>query len=159
MFDFSKISWMSKAFQNTQIEELEIDITNAIYIDDMCDDCKNLKKVVLKNMGSNVKSIANAFRGNFSLESVGVLNLEGTNKAGDCFKDCNSLRDVSCVPETIKISITIPSPVLSDESKDSIINGLAYVTTAQTLTVSKNAGFTAEHKATAQSKGWTVVEQ
>lgn len=75
------------------------------------------------------------------------------------FTNCNALKNIRFVPETTKKSTTIPSPVLSDESKDSIINGLAYVTTAQTLTVSKNAGFTAEHKATAQSKGWTVVEQ
>jgi hypothetical protein len=135
MFDFSKTLWLSSAFQNTQIEELELDIPNVVYIDNMCNGCKNLKRVVLKNMGSAVKSIANAFRDNFSLESVGTLNLEGTTTVGMCFSGCDSLRDVSFVPETIKKSITIPSPVLSNESIISILQGLAPVDTTQTLTV------------------------
>jgi hypothetical protein len=133
MFDFSKTLWLSAAFQNTQIEELEIDIPNVVYIDDMCMGCKNLKRVVLKNMGSAVKSVRSAFYNNFSLESVGILNFEGTTNTSFCFSGCNSLRDVSFVPETIKISIAIPSPVLSDDSIKSILRGLAYVETMQTL--------------------------
>jgi hypothetical protein len=142
MFDFSKIAWMSNAFQNTQIEELEIDITNAIYIDNMCDGCKNLKRVVLKNMGSAVKSVRNAFFNNSLLESVGTLNFEGTTNTGNIFFGCDSLRDVSFVPETTKISIEISSPVLTKESisgKEGIINGLNSEVTGQTLTLKRDA--------------------
>lgn len=108
---------------------------------------------------SKATTLTGAFRNTGLITIEEPLNFSSATAVDGVFEDSVALKDILFVPETIKRSIKIPSPVLSNESKDSIINGLAYVETAQTLTVPKNAGFTAEHKATAQSKGWTVVER
>jgi hypothetical protein len=50
------------------------------------------------------------------------------------------------------------SSKLTSESVQSIINGLATVTTAQTLTLNKAIALTDEQKATIQTKGWTLVQ-
>lgn len=60
----------------------------------------------------------------------------------DMFQQCISLVDVSFVAESIKGSITIPSPVLSKESisgEQGIINGLNSEVTGQTLTIPRIA--------------------
>jgi hypothetical protein len=53
------------------------------------------------------------------------------------FLNANALREVRIVPQTMKLSTRITSSVLSAESIQSIAYGLAYVTTAQTLTLNK----------------------
>jgi hypothetical protein len=73
------------------------------------------------------------------------------------FDGCTSLVDVGFVAESIKESIIIPSDVLSKESKNSIFNGLAYVTTAQTLTLHKDAKILQSQVDSANAKGWTVA--
>lgn len=93
-----------------------------------------------------------------------------------CFDGCTALVNVSFVEESIKKSITIPSPVLSIGnvfdlndtenvgSVQSIINGLATLAegaTAQTLTLSKNLPLTEEQKqaitTAVNNKGWTLA--
>ena len=75
------------------------------------------------------------------------------------FSGCISLVDVRFVKETIKGSIKIPSPVLSAESIQSIIDGLATVATAQTLTLHADvkAKLTAEQLATITGKNWNLA--
>lgn len=92
------------------------------------------------------------------------------------FANCAALKNIRLVPETIKISIIIPSPVLSIGnvfdltdtenvgSVQSIINGLitlAEGAAAQTLTLSKNLPLTAEQKQAitiaVNNKGWTLA--
>jgi hypothetical protein len=159
MFDFSKVGTFNHMFlMCDELEHIELDCSSVTTMINAFGNCTNLKTVKLHNTTNN-KSLAHTFSGCKNLISVETLDCSSITAYVNPFYNCDSLVTLKFVPETIKASITIPSPVLSDESKDSIINGLAYVTTAQTLTVSKNAGFTAEHKATAQSKGWTVVEQ
>jgi hypothetical protein len=48
--------------------------------------------------------------------------------------------------------------VLTAESIQSIIDGLATVTTAQTLTLNKAIVLTDEQKATINAKGWTLAQ-
>lgn len=75
------------------------------------------------------------------------------------FSGCSSLVNVGFVAETIIESISFAhSPLLSADSIQSIIDGLAYVTTAQTLTLHKAITLTDEQKATINSKGWTLVQ-
>lgn len=73
---------------------------------------------------------------------------------------CPKLREVRVVPGSLKVSTTIPSStVLSAESKQSIVDGLADLTgqTTQTLTM-KNIVLTDDQKATITSKNWTLVQ-
>jgi len=63
------------------------------------------------------------------------------------------------LPNSIKSSISIPSsPNLSVDTKQSIIDGLATVETAQTLTLNSAIVLTDEQKATIETKGWTLVQ-
>lgn len=72
---------------------------------------------------------------------------------------CPELVNISFVPETINGSISFgQSSKLTAESIQSIIDGLAYVSTAQTLTLHKDITLTDEQKATINTKGWTLVQ-
>jgi hypothetical protein len=69
------------------------------------------------------------------------------------------LKEIRFVKECIKVSLNFQySSLLSAESIQSIIDGLATVETAQTLTLHKNIVLTDEQKATINSKGWTLVQ-
>ena len=75
---------------------------------------------------------------------------------------CPKLQEIRFVKETIKIDFKLfNSPLLSAESIQSIIDGLADLTggTAQTLTLHANVGakLTDEQKATITAKNWTLV--
>lgn len=73
--------------------------------------------------------------------------------------DCSKLREVRFVEGTIKVSLAFTSAVLSNESIISIINGLATVETAQTLTLNATvkAKLTETQLATITSKNWNLA--
>lgn len=77
------------------------------------------------------------------------------------FFNANKLVEVRIVAGTIKVNTNISSAVLSDESIQSIIDGLADLTggTAQTLTLhaTVKAKLTEEQLATITSKNWSVA--
>jgi hypothetical protein len=106
----------------------------------------------------------------FDMSKHNAYNMEGM------FTGCMSLTDVRFVKETIKESITIPSPYLSIGnvfdltdtenvgSVQSIINGLATLAEGapeQTLTLDKNLPLTDEQEqaitTAANNKGWTLA--
>ena len=71
----------------------------------------------------------------------------------------NNLKNVRFVTETIKANIQFAhSPLLTTESVQSIIDGLATVETAQTLTLNSAITLTDEQKATINAKGWTLAQ-
>ena len=73
---------------------------------------------------------------------------------------CKSLVTVSFVENSIPFSLSFAqSPLLSDESIQSIINGLATVETAQTLTLHADvkAKLTESQIAQITSKNWTLA--
>ena len=72
---------------------------------------------------------------------------------------CDNLREIRFVSETIKVNINFSRCAkLSAQSIQSIIDGLATVTTAQTLTLNSAIVLTDEQKATITSKGWTLAQ-
>lgn len=78
-----------------------------------------------------------------------------------CFS-CSHLKEIFFVKESIKISISFTSSDLTAESVQSIIDGLAYVTTAQTLTLPKVfendfVKLPAELRDLINTKGWTLA--
>lgn len=94
-------------------------------------------------------------------EPLDFSSVSSINNQSSCFNGTNSLAEVRFVAESIKWSITIPSPVLSDESIQSIIDGLADLTggTAQTLTLhaTVKAKLTETQLATITGKNWSVA--
>ena len=79
--------------------------------------------------------------------------------SGSAFQKANSLKEVRFVSETIKISQIFSSANLSAESIQSIIDGLATVETAQTLTLNATvkAKLTEEQLATITNKNWNLA--
>lgn len=126
-------------------------------INRMFQSCTNLKFLYGLDMSSalNCQLI---FDGCKVLETIQEsLNFSKITSNVNCFRETISLVNVRFVPESIKISITIPSPVLSAESIQSIIDGLATVETAQTLTLNANLKILQSQVDAANAKGWTVA--
>lgn len=71
---------------------------------------------------------------------------------------CEHLREVRFVENGIPASMGFQSAKLSAESIQSIIDGLATVETAQTLTLKSAITLTDEQKATIYNKGWTLAQ-
>ena len=72
---------------------------------------------------------------------------------------CDNLREIRFVSGTIKISVDFNRCAkLSAQSIQSIIDGLATVTTAQTLTLNSAIILTDAQKATITAKGWTLAQ-
>lgn len=86
-----------------------------------------------------------------------ITDIDGINAA---FNGCNSLIEVEFSKECINSNIRfLQSPQLSDESIQSILDGLANVTETRTLTLHSEvyAKLTEEQKQSATDKGWTIT--
>lgn len=141
-----------------------------------------LKKVILKGENSNIVNFGYAFQSNveevdlteftakpddltyaFSNTTlkkiVGDLDFSEITNTGNAFRNCSSLEEVRIKANTIKLSVQFGySPNLSAQSVQSIVDGLATVETAQTLTLHSAVAVSDTQKATIQSKGWTLVQ-
>ena len=72
---------------------------------------------------------------------------------------CDNLREIRFVSGTIKVNIDFSRcSKLSAQSIQSIIDGLATVTTAQTLTLNSAIILTDAQKASITAKGWTLAQ-
>lgn len=92
-------------------------------------------------------------------ELINPLDFSNVTNNSQCFDGCDALVNVSFVEESIKNSLSIPSPILSAESVQSIIDGLATVETARTLTLHADvkAKLTEEQIATITGKNWNLA--
>ena len=159
--DYSSLPTLRKKFMNYQnIENIqgEINCSNCTDLRSMCQGCSKLKSIELSNT-DKVYYWSNAFNGCTSLETVSLLNCINSNGFTSTFLGCNALKNIEFVPETIKQSIEITSPVLSDESIQSIVDGLAYVTISQILTLHTDvkAKLTEDQLVTITNKNWSVA--
>lgn len=95
-------------------------------------------------------------------EIIGSLNVSSVKIFSNMFRYCTHLRDVRFVSGTIKYNIGFAqSNLLSDESIQSIIDGLADLTGLETQTLTFHAGvkakLTDEQITTITSKNWTLA--
>ena len=157
--DFSNVTSLSYAIHGTQLEYIDFYINSAkcTRFDDALSVNKKLKWIV----GIDLSSATNIY--DLLLQSAietvqKPLNIAKVTNANNAFL-CNNLKDIRFVPECIKISLTFSSAVLSNESIQSIIDGLATVETAQTLTLNATvkAKLTDEQKATITNKNWNLA--
>lgn len=108
----------------------------------------------ITNMGSAFRSCANL------KEIIGKLDMSKTTSFNATFTSDYKLEKIEFKENTIFVSISFAqSKLLSAESIKSIINGLATVETAQTLTfhAEVKAKLTDEQIATITSKNWTLA--
>lgn len=148
MYWYSKITKLPK-----------FDYSHSFNLEDFCNGCSLLEEVISDTL--KPKYCSGMFKGCTSLMKLYTLNLDrvanGFQK--DIFYNCKALVEVRFVAETIHWSISFAdSPLLSAESVQSIIDGLAPVTTVQTITFHKNIALSDEQKQTINEKGWTLVQ-
>lgn len=108
-----------------------------------------------------IKSIIYAFKDQVKLKEIyPCLDVSACKDFSGVFNACEALETVNFVNSTIKLSISFAeSPSLSDESIQSIIDGLATVETAQTLTLHADvkAKLTEPQITTITGKNWTLA--
>lgn len=110
-----------------------------------------------------VSRITLGFNGRYSLQTiVGELDFSECepNQQNNPFNGCTSLIEVRFTPESIKYNLFFAqSYKLSDESIQSIFDGLATVSSTQKLIFNSAvyAKLTEEQKQSATDKGWTII--
>ena len=127
------------AFESSEdLEEVDISGLNLIVQDFLCafNVCKKLKRI------------------------IGELDFSNATHINSMFSSCIALEEVRFKSESLFTTLQIPhTSVLSDESIQSIINGLATVEESQTIAfhVNVKAKLTEEQIATITSKNWTLA--
>ena len=151
----ARMYWYSKI---TKLPKL--DYSHLLMLEDFCNGCSLLKEVISDTL--KPKYCSGMFNGCVSLVKLYTLNLDKVVDASqqkNMFYNCKALVEVRFVANTIHWSISFAySPLLSTESVQSIIDGLATVTTAQTITFHKDIALTDAQKQTINEKGWTLVQ-
>jgi hypothetical protein len=102
----------------------------------------------------------NLFNNNTVIQKIiGEIDMSSCTKTSNMFGSAPNFTDIRFKAETIVISISFAyCPQLSSESVQSIIDGLATVETAQTLTLHSSIVVSDEQKATIKSKNFTLVQ-
>lgn len=120
--------------------------------------CINLKSINNINF-KYAKDIQDAFFDCRSLEIIEQpFDLSNCTSIGlTAFGNCYSLKEIRFIPETIKYSIAfIQSPLLSDESIASIINGLATTNIGASIHFNINNNIPESLITEATRKGWSI---
>ena len=116
-----------------------------------------LKYVKGVNM-SNSKNMGLMFSGSAIEIIEEPLDISQVTNTTNTFA-CDNLREIRFVSGTIKLSLDFSRCAkLSAQSIQSIIDGLATVTTAQTLTLNSAIVLTDAQKASINAKGWTLAQ-
>ena len=98
---------------------------------------------------------------NSLIETIGVLDLSGIKTNGGFttpFSTAPNLTNIEFKANTIPATVVFNSKVLTANSIQNIIDGLATVSTTQTLTLPSIYALTDEQKATISAKGWTLAQ-
>ena len=121
------------------------------------------KEIDISEFPVLIKSATQTFYHNYNVEVIkGEFRFsDDVSNITNMFGSTTNLKEVRFAKNTIKLSIAFAqSPLLSDDSIQSIIDGLMDLTgqTAQTLTFHADvkAKLTAEQIATITSKNWTI---
>jgi hypothetical protein len=122
--------------------------------------CQKLEEIVLNFSTKNIIEYHYTFEISTALKRiVGILDFSSATTVANMFGGCSGLEEVTFEPNTLSISISLGwSSKLTAESVQSIIDGLATVETAQTLTLNSAITLTDEQKATINAKGWTLAQ-
>lgn len=144
-------------FQNNPtVEHIELDMRTKTSMAGFAWNCQSLETVKLKNT-NKVTDWIYAFRGCPNLTSIEMLDFSSATSINTlAFVEIPKVSNFKVVPETIKASINIQAGALTHESKQSIVDGLAYVSSAKTLTI--HGELTDEQKAAINEKGWTLAQ-
>jgi hypothetical protein len=154
--------------KNTTVERLTINMPNNLpksiqqmfYSGTIANDDKTLKHIIFNVDTSVCTTFANAFGGMQALEIIDgtPFDFSANTNAISMFNRCYTLKEFRVVANTINKNFTIQhSNLLSTDTIQSIIDGLATVSTAQTLTLHKDVKILQSQVDSANAKGWTVA--
>lgn len=140
----------------------------AVSVDSMFSLAPNIIPNKLKKISFSPKlnalNVTLLFNGRGSLEEIiGELDfskITSANVQNNPFHGCTSLVEIRFTKESIKYNLSFTqSSQLSDESIQSILDGLATVSSTQTLALNSAvyAKLTEEQKQSATDKGWTIT--
>lgn len=146
------------AFAGSKIKEITYDCSTVKNLANAFQVCNDLTEIHLSNT-NKVESWNYAFASRY-IETIDILDFSGATAINyQTLGQCPALVNLKFVPNTLKKSLHLgASLLLSAESIQSIIDGLATVETAQTLTLHKDIVLTDEQKATINAKGWTLAQ-
>ncbi len=156
--DTSNATNLSQAFASANIEEFRGNVEKATNVGEMFRTNTKIKYVG-EFKAVSVSTFWYLFDGCTSLETVELMQIgENAQNATNSFNNCKALKNIRFVPNTTKVSIAFAqSSKLTTESVQSIFDGLATVTTAQTLTLNANTKILQSQVDAANAKGWTVA--
>lgn len=143
--------------RNAEITSINVDCSGFTTADSMCLYCEGLITAILSNT-QNIKEWGSCFQYCKNLETIEILDFSSATGINNTFYNCNGIKNIKFVANSISLSLTLISQNLTAESVQSVIDGLATVTTAQTLKLGNKIVLTDEQKATINSKGWTLVQ-
>lgn len=157
-----KVQTFNNLFYNCKVLESieQFNVSSATNLASLFAQSNNLKSVNFVNSTSKVTNFSGLFAGKTVLETVKGLDLSSATNLASMFASCSNLKNITFVENSIKINFNLgSSSLLSDESIQSLINGLATVETAQNLTIHNDVAtkLTNEQKATISSKNWNIV--
>ena len=164
-FDTSQVTSMYEAFIQCSnllsIVLTNVDTSKVTNMQSMFNGCSGLTSLDLSSLDtSNVTDISNMFTYNSALEDLYMnFNVRSVRYYGNIFYDCKLLKNVVGKFEGTKFDLDLHYSPLTAASAMVFINGLATVTTKQTLSLSATTydSLTPEQIAIATSKGWTVT--
>lgn len=157
-----KVQTFNNLFYNCKaLESIEqFNVSSATNLASLFAQSNNLKSIDFVNSTSKVTNFSGLFAGKTVLETVKGLDLSSATNVTNMFLGCSNLKNITFVENRIKINFNLgSSSLLSNESIQSLINGLATVETAQNLTIHNDVAtkLTDEQKATISSKNWNIV--
>ena len=148
----------SASLMNATIERIDFYIANPFTTySNFFKGTSKLKYLKGINM-SNSKTIVSMFSGS-GIETIEEpMDISQVTRAANAF-DCDNLTEIRFVPETIKTTVDFRRcSKLSAQSIQSIIDGLATVTSGKTLTLNSAIALTDAQKASITAKGWTLAQ-
>ena len=158
---------MYAMFQNcsslTSLDVSGFDTRNVTSMSTMFQGCSSLTSLDMSNFNTqNVTNMNGMFYSCRSLTTLNLGNEFGAGKVTDVsgmFESCKSLQTITGSIKNLSISLSLSVCPLDHDSAVRIINGLATVTTAQTLTLSSTTKSTLSttEKAVLINKGWTLA--
>jgi surface protein len=167
--DTRRVTYMNGMFQGcSSLTSINLgdkfDTSNVTNMSGMFYQCKALSTLDLgdKFDTSNVTDMSGMF---YQCSALSTLDLGDKFDAGkvikvnDMFQNCPSLKTITGCIKNLSISLNLSPCPLDHDSALRIINGLATVTTAQTLTLRSTTKSTlsATEKAILINKGWTLA--
>ena len=165
--DTRRVTGMQNMFSScgslTSLDVSNFNTQNVTNMNGMFYFCSSLTSLDVS--GFNTQNVTNMNGMFYGCESLTFINLgdkfdaSKVSNVSDMFTNCNSLKTITGSIKNLSISLNLSKCPLDHDSALRIINGLATVTTAQTLTLNSTTKSTlsATEKAVLINKGWTLA--